>query len=112
MSLKKNDIEVDCKHCKFSSSNDAGDFEVTVPIRDLESGISGQASLVCKVSSNSHYLKLGRWTDEFDQAIQASENIQQRLYDALDYVAEKKVCGNQGICPSDVMEFVKKYGDS
>ncbi len=112
MSLKKNDIEVDCKHCQFSSSNDDGDFKVLVPIRDLESGITGQASLVCQVSSNTHHLKLDRWTDASNQPIKASENVQQRLLEALDYVAVKKVCGNQAICPTDVVEFVEKYGKS
>ena len=98
---------VDCKHCKYLT-DDGDSFDVSVPINDKESGISGNATLHCTVSDTGHSVELLHWFDDDEQPIQPSENLSQRVESTLCQVADKKLCGNCHICPPQVVDIVKQ----
>jgi hypothetical protein len=103
MNLKQYDIIVDCKHCVYSSSDGRGVFDITVPIIDSDTGISGPARLRCIVSPERHTIELQEW-----QPVQSVDKLQQRVSAAFNVVADRQVCGNRNICPSEVIRFVEK----
>ena len=107
MSLKKNDVMVDCNHCRFVSSSDAQDFVITVPLQDLKTGGSKTAILHCVVSAQNHEIEFQAWKDETGSASSMPGDLQTRLSAALDFVAEKRICGNEKICPSEVVHIVQ-----
>jgi hypothetical protein len=108
MSLNKHGITVDCKHCIYTSSNDRGAFDVIVPIIDSETGISGPAKLHCTVSTEQHAVELLEWQEDNRDRSPSTENLQQRVSDALKFVADRQVCGNRKICPSEVILIVEE----
>jgi len=108
MRLNKLGIIVDCKQCICTSSVDRGAFDVTVPIIDSESGISGPAKLHCTVSKEQHAVELLEWQDVNLDPVSSTENLQQRVSAALAFVADHQVCGSRKICPSEVIEIVEE----
>ena len=108
MKLKKHGIIVECEHCLCISSDDRGAFDVTVPIIDSETGISGPARLRCTVSPERHAVELLEWQDVNRHPTPSTENLQQRVSAALTFVADHQVCGNRKICPSEVILIVEK----
>lgn len=108
MSLKKHGITVDCKHCIYTSSDNRGAFNITVPIIDSETGISGPAELRCSVSSKGHAVELLEWHGVNRHLTQSIESLQQRVTATLNFVAERQVCGNLNICPSEVIQIVEE----
>ena len=58
MNLKKHGVIVDCEHCRCVSSDGCGGFDVTVPVNDSETGITGTAKLHCVVSCEHHLVEL------------------------------------------------------
>lgn len=108
MGLKKHGIIVDCEHCQYTSSDDRGAFDITVPIIDSETGVSGPAKLHCTVSAKQHRVELLEW-DEFDHhPAEPAEGLQQRVSATLSFVADRQVCGNRNICPAEVIRIVEK----
>ena len=85
-----------------------GCFEVSVPIRDRQTGIDGTAKLHCTISHNRHRVELENWHDANHQPIAASEKLSQRVTDTLTAFAEKKVCGKCKACPAEVIEIVEE----
>ena len=106
MSLKKHGVIVDCKHCKYASTNGYGGFDITVPVSDGETGITGTAKLRCTVSNERHQVEMTDWQDVNCQPIQPSDNLQQRISETLTFVADHRICGNRNICPSEVIRIV------
>ena len=104
MSLKKHGITVDCKRCIYTSSDNRGAFDITVPIIDSETGISGPAKLRCSVSPEGHSVELLEWHD-FNHYL---THLQQRVSATLSFVAERQICGNCNICPSEVIDIVEE----
>ena len=107
MSLKKHGIVVACEDCNYTSSNSRGSFDISVPMIDSETGISGPARLRCVVSTQSHAVELLEWRDTDVRCNQSTGDIQQRVTAALSFVAERKVCGKRKICPSEVIRIVE-----
>jgi len=112
MGLKKNGITVDCEHCKYTSSDDRGAFDIIVPIIDSESGVSGPAKLHCVVSAKQHAVELLEWDDFKHPPTESIENLQQRVSATLGFVADRQVCGNLNICPAEVIRIVEKSTSS
>jgi hypothetical protein len=108
MGLKKHGVIVDCEHCICTSTDDHGGLDVSVPVSDRETGIAGPAKLHCTVSPEYHTVELIEWQDADDHPIQPSENLQERVSAALSFVADRRVCGNRNICPSEVIRFVEE----
>ena len=61
LSLKKHGVIVDCKHCKYASSNGYDDFDVIVPVSDSEAVIAGTAKLHCTVTNERHQVEMTEW---------------------------------------------------
>lgn len=101
-------VSVDCGRCEYASADARDGFEVAVPIRDIETGTTGNATLICFVSSDRHRVELKEWNDAGGLPIQPSAEVQQRLLAVLDVLADQKVCGNHQICPADVVQIVEK----
>jgi len=112
MGLKKHGITVDCEHCKYTSSDDRGGFDITVPIIDSETGVSGPARLRCIVSAKQHAVELLEWDDLDHHPDEPVKSLQQRVSATLNFVAERRVCGNRNICPSEVIRIVEKKSNS
>ena len=109
MELKKQGILFDCVNCKYASSDGCGGFDVTVPLSDSETGISGTAKLHCTISPACHQVELVDWHDVGFHTIRPSRNIQPRISTALAFVAEHRICGNRHICPSEIIRVVEEY---
>ncbi len=109
MSLQKNEIMVDCKRCKFASSNDAGSFVVTVPLQDLKTGGCQTAILRCAVSADHHDIEFQGWEDELNSSASFSADLPTRMASVLSYVARIRICGNAKLCPSEVVQAVQRF---
>jgi hypothetical protein len=112
MGLKKHGITVECAHCKYTSSDDRGAFDITVPIIDSETGVSGPAKLRCIVSAKRHAVELLEWSDFNHHPTESIESLQQRVSATLGFVADRQVCGNRNICPAEVIRIVEKNSSS
>ena len=108
MALKKSDIEVQCAHCEYLSSDKIGSFDITVPITDLTTGTCQLATLQCAVSTEEHRLKLLDWNLESDNTTRVSDDFQRRMSAVLAFIAEHKICGNRKLCPAEVVEIVQR----
>ena len=109
MGLTKHGVNVECGHCKCDSINGDGSFDVKVPVYDSNKGIAGSAILRCVISSKHHQIELKKWADNDNHSISSLEDIQESLSETLNFVADKKICGNSHICPSQVVQFVDEY---
>jgi len=106
MGLNRHGVTVDCEHCKYASNNVNGGFDIVVPVGDSETGIAGTAKLHCTVSAECHRVDLTEWQDANRHSIQPSDNLQQRVSATLTFLADKRVCGNRNLCPSEVIRIV------
>lgn len=111
MSLKKDGCIVKCEHCKCVSSDGCGSFDVKVPISADKEGISGTARLHCVASPEHHRVELTDWEDAEHHSAIPPEKVRQRLSSALSFVAEHRICGNQQICPLEIIQIVEKQND-
>lgn len=108
MKLKKYGVVVGCEDCECVSDDKTGGFEVTVPVRDIETDFEGIARLGCSVSPKNHKVELKEWIDPSGRLSRPTKKAGKRLLSALGFVEEHRVCGNQAICPSEVVRIVEK----
>lgn len=108
MNAKSHGIIIECKNCKYISDNNNGGFDVAVPIKDKETGISGSAKLHCTISHRRHSVELKDWQDADHQSIYPSENLSNRVTATLESFADQRICGNCNICPSEVIQLVEE----
>ncbi len=108
MTIKKYDIEVDCRHCICSASDTNNSFEVTVPVCDVKTGNCKNAILFCAISLNQHKVEFKGWQDPADNSERLPEELNARLNDLLAFIEDHKTCGNENICPADVVQIVKR----
>ena len=108
MRINKDGITVDCEHCVYNSSDDRAAFDITVPIIDSETGISGPAKLHCLVTPDRHTVELLEWNRVDPDPIQSKERLQERVSAILTFVADRKICGNRRMCPSKVIQIVEE----
>ncbi|MCU7830280.1 MAG: hypothetical protein KZQ85_14545 [Candidatus Thiodiazotropha sp. (ex Myrtea sp. 'scaly one' KF741663)] len=111
MSLKKDGCIVKCEHCQCVSNDGSGGFDVKVPICSDKDGISGTARLHCVVSPEHHQVELMDWEDDEHHPVLPPNSVRQRLSSALNFVADHRVCGNQKICPLEIIQIVEKQAD-
>ena len=103
---------MDCAHCQFSGGDGCGGFDVDVPIADERGDDTGTATLHCVVSKGKHGVTLTRWVDHEGRVIDPEQAVQTRLATALGYVAEKRLCGNRKLCPSEVVSIAVEFDRS
>lgn len=108
--MKKHGLTIDCAHCQFIHTQQQDSFDVVVPVADEQAGLSGSAKLHCRVSADVHSVELTGWYCAEVPVIPAGGELDRRLTAALDFVAEKRVCGNRHLCPKEVVEVVEKKG--
>ena len=113
MSLTKNGLVIDCEHCVCRSEDGRGGFGIDVPISDRDSGVTGIARIRCVVSSGHHTVELHSWAPGAEQTPEdVVSAIRARADRALEYVAQKRICGNRDICPSEVVRIVGAHSRS
>ncbi len=110
--MKKNGITVDCKRCEYLSSGQGGEFVVTVPISDSESGASGAARLRCSVSHQAHAVELLDWNGLNPSMTRSPDNLRQRVASTLGFIEQNRFCGNRNICPREVSRIVERSSTS
>ena len=108
MSLKKDGVVVACEQCEYASNDKRDSFDVIVPLSDTETGLHGIARLRCTVSPSTHQVELNEWKGATGEPVQTSAVMNKRVRGALSFIADHRVCGNQHICPSQVVEIVEK----
>ena len=106
--MKKHGIAIDCANCQFIASQSKGSFDVIVPVADEASELAGQATLHCRVSSQTHIVELAKLHCPMAPMIEKGSELDRRLTDALEFVAEKRLCGSRSLCPTEVVELVEK----
>ncbi|MDJ0741448.1 MAG: hypothetical protein QNJ91_17185 [Gammaproteobacteria bacterium] len=109
MSLSKHGVVVTCEHCRFVAEDRHGGFEVIVPLHDTRSGTAGSATLQCRVERERHAVELARWVDAAGRPARVPDDAATRARAALAYVAERRVCGNRGLCPPQVVDVVARH---
>jgi hypothetical protein len=110
MELRKYGVEIACEQCRLIRGDSAGDFDIVVPVSMGDTGMAGTARLHCAVAGDRHQVELMGLRDAGDRAIQPSPEALEKLSAALDSVARHRVCGNQHICPPDVVRIVTGRG--
>ncbi|MES9937279.1 MAG: hypothetical protein ABW153_12605 [Sedimenticola sp.] len=110
MGLKRNGIIVKCENCCCILNDGIGAFDVAVPIRDEQTDTAGEAVLHCAMSHDQHVVVLKDWKNSEDHSSSPPRNIQTRLSEALEFVSENRICGNQKLCPAEVVRIAEKYG--
>ena len=103
MPLKKLQMRLDCEHCRFAGCNpdDSHAFYVRVVIEDEQAHNSASALIECKVEPQSHQVQLVELDGE------AGAIDRERLERALEVVAEQRLCGNNRICPAEIVRIVE-----
>ncbi|MET0106204.1 MAG: hypothetical protein ABW072_13835 [Sedimenticola sp.] len=110
MGLKRNGIIIKCENCCCILNDGKGAFDVEVPISDKQTDTTGEAVLHCVVSHDQHVVELKDWKDSEDHSSVPPRNIQMRLSEALEFVSGNRICGNQKLCPVEVVRIAEKYG--
>lgn len=110
MGLTRNGATVRCEQCKFVPSGDDGAFDLTVPISAPEHGMAGTARLHCVISPQCHHVELVEWNDAERGPTELSAEIRQCLADAISFIAEQRICGHPGLCPSEITRLVAARG--
>jgi hypothetical protein len=91
-------------------ADSAGDFEIVVQVSMIDTGTAGTARLHCAVSGDRHQVELMALLDAGGRTFQPSPAAMEKLSAALESVARHRICGNQHICPSDVVRIVAGGG--
>lgn len=107
MSLMKEKVRLDCESCRYCGDCGADSFQLEVPIEDQLTGLKGNALIQCEVSDFGHRVTLVHFRDPAGNALVLNEDQNQRLGRLLHLIAEKKICGNEGLCPREVVERVR-----
>jgi hypothetical protein len=110
--MKKHGITIDCAGCQFIGSHERGSFDVVVPVADENSGLGGRVRLSCRASSQTHVVKLAAWQDQKTPVVAPGSDLDRRLTKALAFVADKRLCGNRSLCPSQVVDLVEKASEA
>ena len=113
MGLTKNGLVIDCEQCVCRSEDGRGGFDIDVPVSDRDSGFTGIARIRCAVSSAGHKVELDSWAVGAEQTPEdVIGAIRERADLVLEYVAQKRICGNRDICPSEVVRIVEAHSRS
>jgi hypothetical protein len=110
MELRKYGVEIACERCRLIRGDSAGDFEIVVQVSMIDTGTAGTARLHCAVSGDRHQVELMALLDAGGRTFQPSPAAMEKLSAALESVARHRICGNQHICPSDVVRIVAGGG--
>jgi hypothetical protein len=110
MELRKYGVEIACEQCQLIRGDSAGDFDIVVPVSIGDTGIAGTARLHCAVAGDRHQVELVGLREAGGRAIQPSPEAMEKISAALESVARHRVCGNQHICPPDVVRIVAGRG--
>ena len=107
--MKKHGLVIDCGNCEFIGARDVDNFDVVVPVVDETAETKGCARLRCHVSPQTHTVELAEWSSSDDASIiRLDGEFGRHLSTALDYVAERRLCGNRTLCPKEVVNIVAK----
>jgi hypothetical protein len=111
MSLEKFGVKISCEGCRYVALDSGEGFEVSVPLKIGDTALSGVATLHCTPGPESHRVELVDWTTDAQVAPATLEDVRRRVAGALDFIAERRICGNHHICPAEVIRVVKEHGD-
>ena len=111
MGLKKGGVTIFCEGCQYVAMDAQGGFEVSVPVATAGADIAGTAKLRCVVGPDCHEIELVEWSGHDGLPVETLEEVRQRIRGALNFVAERGICGNSHICPGEVIRIVKEQGD-
>ena len=112
MSVKKCGVELFCESCKYLRDSQDGGFEIDVPLSMGDGELSGMAKLHCVVSSERHRVELIELLDAESRTVHPSSEDLAQVSAALDFVGQHCICGNQRICPPEIVRVVKARGRS
>jgi hypothetical protein len=102
--MKQQGVTLVCENCTCMAAEADGAFKVRVPVRSGETGAT--ATLRCLISADRHFIDIVDW--ELEQGTpEASDALRREVATLLLTIAEKRVCGNTGICPVQVVRMVE-----
>lgn len=111
MYLHKYGVEIQCEQCRYLRGDDAGGFEVAVPVSLGGTGVAGVATLRCRVAAERHEVALTALRDDAGlRRLEPPPDAMEKVSAALDAVARHRICGNRNLCPRDVVRIVEARG--
>lgn len=107
MPLTKEKVRLDCENCRYCGEWGSNSFELEVPVEDGITGLKGQARIACEVAAGGHRITLIHFHDLAGNEQPLDTEQRRRLDSLLQLVAEKELCGNERLCPKQVVDRVQ-----
>lgn len=107
MALHKDGVAVGCENCVFAGQSDARSFDVRVPITEQAGAFSGDALIRCEIAPEGHRLTLVSLR-QAQAEVPVSPQARAHVQNVLDQVASHRVCGNEHVCPSEVVTTCRR----
>ena len=105
MSIQKHGLVLSCESCRHVAS-DGCSFDIAVPVRTEEA--AGTARLHCTITPERHQVEFVCW-DEAPSSAEAADRMLRQVSEVLGFIAEQRLCGNDRICPLQVVQLVEQH---
>ena len=105
--MRFDDVDLSCQGCMMREQPQIADgsFYVRVPVVVDEHPF--QATLRCRVTDSGHEIELEMVTDDAGGAVSPSEEEREKLLRAVERLADIQLCGNERLCPDQVIQVVR-----
>lgn len=110
MEIRSGGVRIACGNCSYVAMDERGGFEVEVPVATDDGNLAGTARLRCIISPDRHDVELAGWEGAARLPDDTAEDVRRRVADALEFVAQRKICGSLRICPAAVVKAVSESG--
>ena len=112
MFINKEGYSLGCEKCRCHEETDGNNIEIKVPVTDLETGRKGMAFIDCELIGKKHELTLTRIEGPDGFEMQLSDEARMRLNRLLEILAKDRLCGNDRICPEQIVQFVRSHNQA
>lgn len=106
-------VRVICKQCAVKYVNQSEEkavFHLDVPVRCNKNNFTLHATLRVDISPHNHRIELIAAHDENAQPLFIEDDeILDSLVERISRIGSEKLCGDTGICPTEIAEAVVKF---
>ena len=104
--MRFDDVDLSCQGCVLREQPQISDgsFYVRVPVE--VDGCRFEATLRCRVTEGGHEIELEMLTGEAGTVVEPDEALEAKLMHAVERLADLRLCGNERLCPEQVIRMV------